>query len=79
MARQRLRFAADRMAHLERNRDDGDVEERQSKVGGKGQRGSSSRVHQQLVPHRRLIPLIEPFCRSPTFRNGTRELRLASI
>jgi transposase, IS6 family len=34
MARQRLRFAADSMPHLERNRDDGHVEERQGNVVG---------------------------------------------
>jgi hypothetical protein len=71
MARQKLRFVADSMAHLESNRDDGHVEERRSKVGDKGQRGGPSKVHQQLVRHRRLIPLIKPFCRPPNFRNGT--------
>jgi hypothetical protein len=65
MARQRLRFATDRVAHFARNRGNGDVEEGQSKVGGQGQRGWLGEVHPQLVRHRSLIPFVGPFCWPP--------------
>ena len=71
MARKRLWFVTDRVAHFARNRGDGDVEKRKSKVGGKGQCSWPGEIHQQLVRHRRLIALIGPFCCSSNFRNGT--------
>jgi hypothetical protein len=71
MARKRLRFVTDRVAHFTRNRGDGDVEKRKSKVGGQGQCSWPGEIHHQLVRHRRLIAFIGPFCCSSNFRNGT--------
>ena len=42
VARQRLRFASHSVAHVARNRGNGDAEKRQSKVGGKGLTRSAS-------------------------------------
>jgi hypothetical protein len=61
MARQRLRFPTDRVAHFARNRGMEMLRKGRAKRGGQGQRRWPGEVHLQLVRHRSFIPLTGPF------------------